>query len=164
MTHALLMCRSVNRQSHGGTKHTMPGYMRCSTTDPPPTKDWLIGHGNYEMTHLCYYPFNQKIIRTPHFRFYSSYSTVPSHSLSSSYRNVMGNLKVSDIHDIKLENSLTPFNSVDITCLTLPLPLEGIPLNIIFKDDHAFNLSYLYLANPRRKCRSILPKHLQSNT
>ena len=75
----------------------------------------------------------------------------------------MVNLKVSDIHEVKLENLSSPFHSEDIERFTLPLLPEVISLNLILKDDYAFNLPYLHCLHPRHKWRSILPKKLQYN-
>ena len=56
----------------------------------------------------------------------------------------MRKLQVADAHEVKLDNSNRLFDSSEIKNCTLPLPSEGTSLNIIFKDDHKFDLSYLY--------------------
>ena len=76
----------------------------------------------------------------------------------------MGNLQVTNIHEVKLDESETPFDSSDTKCYSLTIPPEGTSLNMIIKNDHTFNLTYLHRMNPRHKWRSNLHKNLETNT
>ena len=127
------------------------------------TKTQWIEFKSYEITHLYLIPFARKIIRTPCFLLDSSYSTVSSHSLSQSNRNIMRKLQVTDDHETKLDDSDKPFDSSEIKYCTLPLLLEDTSFRIIFKDYHACNLPYYHLLCHRHKWQSIVPKNLYSN-
>lgn len=74
----------------------------------------------------------------------------------------MGNLQVSDIHNLKLEREDGPFHSSKASCFTLPLPRSG-SLNITIKDDLVYNMSYLRRLYPRHSWRNITPKNMSSN-
>ena len=93
-----------------------------SKLTPNSIKAAWVGHGNYEMTNLCCVLFTQKIVHTPHFRLDSSHCTILSRSLSSSCRKIMGNIQVSDVHDLKLKIEDGPFNSSEVSHFILRLP------------------------------------------
>ena len=72
-----------------------------------------------------------------------------SYSLSLTYRNIIGRLKVSDIKDMKLDTMDSLFDHTKIQYFTVPLPPKDTPLNIICRDNVTYNLLFLQRLHPR---------------
>ena len=60
--------------------------------------------------------------RSPCFRFDEICYSIPSHSLPSYFRKIMGQVKIEGVSESQLNNTTTPYNYTTGVTVTIPLP------------------------------------------
>jgi len=86
----------------------------------------------------------KKWYQSLYFHFNTTFSSVPLHSLSLIFRNVLGEVKLEDVIVLDLGISHIAFDLNSRFIVTLPLLPRIILMNITFKDDISFNVPILY--------------------
>ena len=109
----------------------------------------FLGYGALEITICAWDLTAKKWTRGPYFRFDSTFSSIPSHSLPLSFRNILGQVKLEKVKVLHMNLSDRPYNPTAGMNLKLPLLHKSAPLSIIMKDDESFNVPILHHITPR---------------
>ena len=124
----------------------------------------FLQHGSSSTTIYSYGIEDKKWHRPPFFRFDSTCSSVPSHSLPLSFRNMLGKVKLEDITEALLNTSSSPFNPNSGFNITVQLTPSTTPLNITMKDDASYNLPVLHSLTKRHPWRKMIPTEYCRNS
>ena len=117
----------------------------------------FLVHGSNITTTYSYSIDDDKWFRSPFFRFDTTFSSVPSHSLPLSFRNMLGAVKLDDVSTVELNARKTPYAPDEGFTATVPLQHKSCPLNITVKDDSSFNTPILHTITQRHPWRNHLP-------
>ena len=123
----------------------------------------FLGYGSTQTTIYSYGINAKKWCRSPCFRFDITCSSIPSHSLPLSYRNMLGKVKLEDATSLEIDTSSSSYDPNAGFTATLPLPSSKTPMHVSLRDDKSFNLPILTKLHARHPWRKHLPREYLSN-
>ena len=124
----------------------------------------FLGYGALETTIYAWDLITQKWTRGLCFSFDPTFSSIPSHSFPTSYRNILGTLKLEEAKVLHMKICDKPCNPTANIKLTLPLLHKSSPLSVVIKDDESCNVSILHHVPPRYPWRNFIPTEQLSNS
>ena len=123
----------------------------------------FLGYGSTQTTTYSYDIDAKKWHRSPYFRFDTTCSSILSHSLPLSYRNMLGKVKLEDATALEMDTSSSPYDPNAGFIATLLLSSSTIPMHVSLRDHKSLNLLILTKLPARHPWRKHLPREHLSN-
>ena len=124
---------------------------------------YFVGYGLTSRFVLAYKKETNRVLRAVHFQFDTTYASIPDHSLTQSYQNLLKPIDLKHVKEVKFDSIPSLIHDSEILQIKLPLPHSSSSINIQFLNNNIINLPYVKSIPTRHNWRSILPDTMRSN-